>query len=407
MNEQTLIEILLNDHTVRVVALGALVLGLVSGCLGSFAVLRQQSLLGDAIAHATLPGVGIAFLITQSKNPFVLLVGAAIAGWVGTLLVMLITRTTRIKKDAGLGIVLSVFFAVGVMILTIIQRLPTASKAGLDKFLFGNAATLLSEDVTLMIVLGVLVLAFVFVFWKEFKILTFDEDFAKSLGFPVRMLDILLTTLIVIAIVIGLQTVGVVLMSAMLVAPAAAARQWTDRLEVMVFLSAMFGALAGVCGALMSSLMAHLPTGPTIVVFLSLIVMGSLLFAPRRGLVSDWIRAYRQRRAIQLTTMLKNFLLFSEINDLTLKQQDIKVSRKGDLIADKESRGGDPFHPHDIAALRAIGRGALHRTMVDLQKKKWAVQHPDKRWALTPEGLREARRVTKAYEERFNVDGAN
>lgn len=396
MVEQSLIQVLLTDHTVRVVALGALVLGLVSGCLGSFAVLRQQSLLGDAIAHATLPGVGIAFLITQSKNPFVLLVGAAIAGWVGTLLVMLITRTTRIKKDAGLGIVLSVFFAVGIMILTIIQRLPTASKAGLDKFLFGNAATLLTEDVTLMIVLGISVLALLFLFWKEFKILTFDENFAKSLGFPVKALDIFLTTLIVVAIVIGLQTVGVVLMSAMLVAPAASARQWTDRLEVMVVLSALFGALAGVCGALVSSLMSHLPTGPTIVVFLSIIVLVSLLFAPRRGLVSDWVRGYRQRQDIELTTMLKNFLLFSEIDDLSHNQQVAKVTR-----------GGDPFHPHDIAALRAIGRGALNRTMQDLQKKGWAVQHQDKRWALTPEGLREARQFTKAYEERFNVSGTN
>lgn len=390
MNEQTFIQILLTDHTVHVVALGALVLGLVSGSLGSFAVLRQQSLLGDAIAHATLPGVGLAFLLTQTKNPLVLLIGAGISGWIGTLLVMLITRTTRIKKDASLGIVLSVFFAVGVMILTIIQRLPTASKAGLDKFLFGNAATLLSEDVALMIGLGIFVLILLFLFWKEFKLLTFDADFARSLGFPTKVIDVFLTTLMVIAIVIGLQTVGVVLMSAMLVAPAAAARQWTDRLEKMVVLSALFGALAGILGALTSSLVAHMPTGPTIVVFLSVIVLISLLFAPRRGLLSDWIRSYHNRRTIQLTTMLKNLLLFSEVNDLASgKQNDQAVS--------------DPFHPHDIAALRAIGRGALDRTMADLQRKGWAVQHPDKRWALTPEGLIEARKFTQAYEEKWNV----
>lgn len=378
MNEHSLIYILLHDHTVQIVALGAMVLGIVSGCLGSFAVLRQQSLLGDAVAHATLPGVGLAFLLTGSKNPLVLLTGAAIAGWIGTLLVMLITKTTRIKKDASLGIVLSVFFGVGVMILTIIQRLPTASKAGLDKFLFGNAATLLVEDVVMMIVLGLIVLGLLFLFWKEFKVLTFDYEFTKSIGFPVRALDIFLTTLIVLAIVIGLQTVGVVLMSAMLVAPAAAARQWTDRLGVMVILSSVFGATAGVLGALTSSLVTHLPTGPVIVVYISVIVMFSLLFAPNRGLVSDWVRQYRNRRAIQLTAMLNNLLLFSEIHR-------------------------DPFHPHDIAALRAIGRGALQRTMVSLQKRGWVVQHPDKRWALTPEGLSESRRLTRQYEESLDV----
>jgi len=144
------------------------------------------------------------------------------------------------------------------------------------------------------------------------------------------------------------------------------------------------------------------------VVFLSAIVLISLLFAPRRGLLSDWIRGYRNRRAIQLTTMLKNLLLFSEINDSSSSRGDGKFSKNGDLILDKDkSVGSDPFHPHDIAALRAIGRGALGRTMVDLQKRGWVVQHQDKRWALTPEGLREARQFTRAYEERFNVNSTD
>jgi manganese/zinc/iron transport system permease protein len=382
MDEFNLLQIFLTDHTVQVVALGSLVLGVVSGCLGSFAVLRQQSLLGDAIAHATLPGVGIAFLLTESKNPLVLLIGAAISGWLGTLLVMAITKTTRIKKDAALGIVLSVFFGFGVVMLTVIQKLPTASKAGLDKFLFGNAATLLREDVFTMITLGLIVLGLLYFFWKEFKILSFDYDFAKSLGLPVRRLDIFLTSLIVAAIVIGLQTVGVVLMSAMLVAPAAAARQWTDRLSVMVALASIFGAIAGVGGAVTSSLIPHMPTGPTIVVYISLIVFVSLLFAPNRGLASDWLRSYSNRRAIRLTTMLNNLLVLA-------------------------STHSDPYHPHDIAALNAVGQGALSQTMINLKKRGWVVEHPDKRWALTPEGLTQAKRLTKKYEERFNVHRAD
>lgn len=369
---------ILSDYTLQIVLIGSLVLGITSGCLGSFAVLRRQSLLGDAIAHATLPGVCAAFLLFESKNPLLLLIGAGLAGWIGTLLIMLITEHTKIKKDAALGIILSVFFGFGLVLITIVQKLPTAKKAGLDKFLFGNAATLLYHDVVTMIGLSLLVLTILLIYWKEFKLLVFDRDFSASIGINTRFFDIVLTTIIVIAIVIGLQTVGVVLMSAMLVAPAAAARQWTDKLGVMVILSAFIGAISGMGGAVTSSLLDNMPTGPTIVLYLSFFVIVSLFFAPHRGLLWDNIRAYQQRKRIVTTSMLKNLLLFSEINT-------------------------NPFHPHDIAALNAIGRGAINNTMQNLLKKGWARQYPDKRWALTPEGLKKAQKLTKEYEEQLNV----
>lgn len=290
---------LLFDYTLRTVALGSATLGIVSGALGSFAVLRRQALLGDAISHAALPGIALAFLLTGSKAPLLLVLGAALAGWLGTLLVMSVIRTTRIKADAALGLVLSVFFGFGLMLLTYIQRQPNAAQAGLDKYLFGQAATLLASDIITMAALGVVALTLMLVFWKEFKLLSFDPDFAVSLGFPVRLLDILLTTLIVIAIVVGLQTVGVVLMSAMIVAPAAAARQWTDRLGVMVGLAGGFGALAGISGAVISSSTTNLPTGPTIVLCISALVLVSLLFAPRRGLLAAWLRRQQNRNALR------------------------------------------------------------------------------------------------------------
>jgi manganese/zinc/iron transport system permease protein len=283
------------DYTLRTVALGSATLGLVSGVLGAFAVLRRQSLLGDAISHAALPGIALAFLLTGSKAPLVLVVGAAIAGWLGTLAVMVAIRNTRIKQDAALGMVLSVFFGFGIVLLTVIQKMPEASQAGLDKFLFGQAATLVQRDVVTMAVLGALALFMVVLLWKEFKLLSFDPDFAGSLGFPTTILDIILTSLIVIAIVVGLQTVGVVLMSAMIVAPAAAARQWTERLSVMVILSGVFGMLVGVLGAVTSSLVARLPTGPTIVVYMSIIVVISLLVAPERGILARLRRQSRQK----------------------------------------------------------------------------------------------------------------
>ncbi len=289
------------DYTLMVVTIGAALLGAVSGSLGTYAVLRRQSLLGDAISHAALPGIAIAFLLTGSKAPLILVLGAAIAGWLGTLLIMSIVRLTRIKYDSALGIVLSTFFGFGLVLHTLIQRTGNANQAGLDTFLFGQAATILASDILTIGVLGGVAIVITFIFWKELKLLVFDEGFAASLGFPLRTLDILLTSLLVIAIVLGLQAVGAVLMSAMLVAPAVAARQWTNKLGLMMFLAACFGALAGVSGAIISSTASRIPTGPTIVLCATVVVGFSIAFASNRGLLWDWIRQKRNRRNLKMT----------------------------------------------------------------------------------------------------------
>ncbi len=356
------------DYTVRTVALGAAVLGLTSGALGTFAVLRRQSLLGDAMSHAALPGVVLAFMLTGSKSPLVLMLGAAAAGILGTLLMLAITRFTRIKEDSGLGIILSVFFGFGLMLLTFLQRSPAANQAGLNTFLFGQAATLLERDVVAMAGLGGLALLVTVLFWKEFKLLSFDRDFGQSLGFPMTLLDILLTTLLVIAIVIGLQAVGVVLMSAMIVAPAAAARQWTDRLGIMVVLSAFFGALAGISGALISSLERGLSTGPVVVLAISLLVLVAFLFAGNRGLAWQWLQRRRRRRRLQLETVLSNMLKLAE------QHEDLR-------------------HPHHVAVLRAMdyGRGGVLRTLAVLAERGDVVRVGEDTWSLTEKGIREAR----------------
>lgn len=281
---------LLFDYTLRNVALGSALLGVVSGVLGCFAVLRRQGLLGDATAHAALPGICLAFLLTGSKAPLVLMLGAALAGWLGMLALLGIVRATRLSEDAALGIVLSSFFGFGIVLLTLIARSGNAHQAGLDRYLFGQAATLLEEHVLTMAGLGAVVLALVALLFKEFKLLAFDSAFAASLGLPTRRLSILLTGLIVAAVVIGLQTVGVVLMAAMLVGPAVAARQWTDRMGPMVLLAGLFGALSGVSGALLSVSQQRMPTGPLIILSLTAVVATSVLFAPARGLVWEWLR---------------------------------------------------------------------------------------------------------------------
>lgn len=292
-----MIVMLFSDYTLRSIALGAAGLGIVSGILGCFAVLRRQALLGDAMSHAALPGIVLAFMLTGSRAPLTLTLGAAIAGWLGALAVLTIVRMSRIKEDSAFGIVLSVFFALGMVLLTMLQRSGQGGQAGLNTYLFGQAAALITSDVITITVLGAIVLVLLALFWKEFQLLSFDPEYAASLGYPVRMLDVLLTSLIVMAIVIGLQLVGVVLMSAMLVAPAVAARQWTNRLSTMALLAGSFGAVAGVVGAVISATGRGLSTGPVIVVCISFVVLVSLLVAPGRGLLWEWLHhQVNQRR---------------------------------------------------------------------------------------------------------------
>ncbi len=360
---------LFNDYTLRTVALGAGVLGAVSGSLGSFAVLRRQSLLGDAISHTALPGIALAFLLTGSRMSLVLMIGAGLAGWLGTMAVMSIVRHSRVKQDTALGMVLAVFFGFGLVLLTYVQRMPQAGKAGLDKFLFGQASALLASDVWTMTGVGAVALVIMMLFWKEFKILSFDQEFGLSMGFSMKLVDIILTTLLVAAIVIGLQTVGVVLMSAMVVAPAAAARQWTDRLGLMVLLAGCFGALAGVSGAVISSLTERLPTGPTVVLCVSAIVLLSMLFAPNRGLLYRRLRGYRRKRRMQLDAVLLDLHELAEHH-------------------------GDTGHPHPVGTLRPMSRHphVIKGTLQELRERGWANESEPGLWQLTSEGAAEARR---------------
>ena len=284
---------LFQDYTFQTVALGSTLLGLISGVLGSFAVLRKQRLLGDGVSHSSLPGVVMAFVLLGSKNTEVLLLGALVSGLLATLLIISIVRHTRVKFDSALALVMSVFFGLGLILLTYVQKIPNSNQAGLKRFIFGQASTLLQRDIELMMICGLVLLALVLLFWKEFKLVTFDSDFAQSIGFSPKKLNLLLSFMIVLAIIIGLQTVGVILMSAMLITPAVAARQWTNRLWVMVTLSALFGAVSSVAGTAVSSLVPKLPTGPAIVVCVSIIVVVSVLFAPGRGILH---RLYRRRK---------------------------------------------------------------------------------------------------------------
>jgi len=362
---------LFGDYTLRIVALGSGVLGATAGALGSFAVLRRQSLLGDAVSHAALPGIVLVFLLTGSKAPLLIMIGAGLAGWLATLAVRVVVARSRVPFDSALGIVLAVFFGFGLVLLTHVQKQPDASQAGLESYLFGQAAALLRQDVVVMTVLGLVALVILALLWKEFKLLSFDEPFCSSLGLPTTRLDGLMTGLLVVAIVIGLQTVGVVLMSAMIVAPGASARQWTRRLGSMVTLAAVIGAAAGVGGAVASSLVPRLPTGPTIVMILSAIVLVSLTLAPERGLVWRWLRLGRLRQAPQLDPVLLHLYA------LSLHHLD------------------NPEHGHSVAVLRTMSprEADVAGALAGLETRSLARQTADGLWAPTEFGRREARRA--------------
>lgn len=358
--------VLVDDYTLRTVALGAVALGIVSGTLGTFAVLRRQALVGDAISHAALPGVVLAYVALGTKASLALMLGAALTGFAATLGVAAIVRTTRVKDDAALGIVLSVFFGVGLVLLTWVQRRPDASQAGLDRFLFGQAATVLREDVLTIAAVGACALAVVALLWKQLKLLSFDPEFGASLGVRVHAVEIVLTGLLVVAIVIGLQMVGAVLMSAMIVAPAAAARQWTNRLGPMAAVAAGIGALAGGTGAVLSSQVERLPTGPTIVLVATALVAGSLLLAPR-GLLARALRARAARARLGAHVVL------------------------ADLVSLERAHGG-PGRAHPAATIAVAEEADASAALAALERDGLVRRDPEGNWALTERGREEAAR---------------
>lgn len=294
----------LADPNLQWILMGSLVLGLGSGVIGSFAFLRKQSLLGDALAHAALPGICIAFMLSGVKSIGFFIIGAIISGVLATFGISAITRYSRIKQDAALGIILSTFFGIGIVMMTKIQHSGNGNQSGLDKYLFGQAASMMLEDVYLMGAVSLLLLIVCTLLFKEFKLVSFDPGFARGMGLKVGILEQLMLFMTVVAVVIGIQAVGVVLIAALLITPAVAARYWTDTLGLMVILAGLFGALSGVTGTLLSSTLTNLPTGPVTVLAATSLFTVSVLFAPNRGLIAKWIRRWKNRSSIRASVQL-------------------------------------------------------------------------------------------------------
>ncbi len=289
------IVLILSDYTFQIVALGTSILGLMSGVIGSFTTLQKESLLGDALSHAALPGIVIGFLLIGRKEWAVLLTGALISGLLATAVIQWMSKNNKVKFDNALSLILSSFFGFGLVLLTFAQRSPNANQAGIENFIYGQASAMLIRDVRVLAIATVIGIGLILLFWKELKVYTFDPQYTKTLGFNTRFIQFLISMIMVVTIILGLESVGVILMSALLVGPAVAARQWTNRLGVMVALSGLFGLISGFTGTLISSMYAQIPTGPTIVVVLSLLIFISLMFAPQRGLLATK-RDHRRRK---------------------------------------------------------------------------------------------------------------
>lgn len=363
-----------SDPNIRFVVIGSVLLTASSAIVGSFTFLNKKSLVGDAIAHAVLPGICLGFILSGTKNPIYLIGGAFITGWISLVFVEFITSRTRIKEDTAIGLTLSVFFGIGILLLTVIQKSGNAAQTGLDSFLFGKAAALVGRDLYTFATVAVVLLISVFLLFKEFSLLAFDKDYAKAIGLPVKRIELVLTSLIVLAVVIGIQAVGVVLMAAILITPAAAARFWTDKIKVMFLLASVFGAFSGLTGAYISYVAPSMPTGPWIVIVISMIAFISFFLAPRRGVISRLMRQYTIRKTINDENVLKALYQLGEEN------KNFFIQR----------------YPDEIIRRRKFEKENLMKVLKRLRGQGY-VDRTGNLWGLTEEGKTRGKRVVKIH----------
>ncbi len=300
----------LADYNTRVVFAGVTVLGAASGLVGTFLLLRKRSLLSDTVSHCTLPGIAIAFLIAEAtgisgRSLPLLLLGAATTGVLGMGAVAAIRSKSRIKDDAALAIVLSVFFGLGIALMVIIQQLPSGNAAGLSHFIYGKAASMTASDAQLILCASLIVALVCATLFKEFKLLCFDASFARTQGWPTVALDLALMGLVVAVTVIGLQAVGLLLVVALLIIPAAAARFWSHRLGVTVLLATLVGAASGLVGVAASALFPKLPAGAVIVLAAVVCFVVSFVFGAERGLFKRWLEQHRVGQRVARQHLLR------------------------------------------------------------------------------------------------------
>jgi len=386
--EELLRVLTLRDYNTRVVIIGTTLLGLAAGLVGTFLLLRKRALLSDALSHATLPGIALAFILMSvvfgdGKNLIGLITGAAIFSVLGTVSVILIQRFSRLKDDAALGVVLSVYFGLGIALLGLATRMETGNAAGLSSFIYGKTASMLFFDSVLIAVAALISAIFCILFFKEFSLLCFDADYAASQGWPVAWLDFFMMTLVVLVTVIGLQAVGLILVVALLIIPPAAARFWTYRLSRMLFLSGLFGAISGLFGSGVSALLANLPAGAVIVLTASMIFIFSLFFGTARGLLRIAIERRRLRHKMRRENLLREMFEWAEGHT------------EADALKERLTHQGMPFG--DLRKRRSWSETDLRRVIHRLRSNGLIRQAETDRVVLSDKGYREAEHVVRKH----------
>lgn len=293
------------SYNTLIVLVGTTLVGMNAGLVGSFAVLRGRALLGDVLAHAALPGLCLAFLLLMRRSVPSMLIGALATCLLGVLLMTLLRKSTRVKDDAVMGVIRSVFIGAGIVLITRVQYTTTdGSKAGLDSYILGKTAGMLASDLELMAGVSLLSLASILLLFKELRLAAFDPGFARVQGWPAGVLDMVQMGLVAVATVAGLPAVGAILVAAMLILPGATMRFWTDRLGPLLVGAVLLGGAIGASGTLLSARYSLLPAGPIIILAGTVFFVASMLVAPRRGLTARYLADRRHRRELRERKLL-------------------------------------------------------------------------------------------------------
>ncbi len=409
--------LLLRDYNTRLVVLSTALLGVASGMIGTFLLLRKRSLMGDALSHAMLPGIALAFMVMvamggDGKYLPGLLGGAAIFGLLGVGCVLLIRRHTRLKDDAALGIVLSVFFGLGTALLGLVQDMPEGSAAGLSSFIYGKAASIVRSDLWMIAGTAAVIVSACVLLYKELTIVCFDESFAAAQGWPVQALDVAMMGIATGVTVVGLQAVGLILMIAFLIIPPAAARFWTHRLAWMMAGAAVIGGLGGWVGASLSALVPRLPAGAIIVVVVSVVFVLSMLLGPARGMLARVLAHHRLSRSVDRQHLLR--AMYERL------EKAAEAQGPGTMPG-RPGVGGAVPHPggsiarQDAERLTQTNRGPVGAVAFDqlLKARSWSaarlrrtlrraergglVEHGARGFRLTPAGEVEAARMVRTH----------
>lgn len=362
------------DYSIRYVVAGSILLSASAALVGSFIFLKKKALIGDAVAHSVLPGICLAFLVVGTKSTWSLIVGAFITGWLSLLSIDYIIEKTKLKKDAAIGITLSVFFGIGILLLTYIQQTGNSAQSGLDNFIFGKAAAMTTEDVILFGTIAIVIFIVIFFLFEWLTLIAFDSDFARSIGIPVKGMESLLTCLTILAVVTGITSVGVVLMAAMLITPPAAARFWTDNIRTMIWIAVSIGIFSGIMGAYISYIAPSMPTGPWMVVTSSCLAFASFIFAPKKGYLSRYLIQKKHRATIWEENTLKVFYHLGE----------------------KGSKFDTPRELNELLVAREWSYSDIHKNLKRLRKKGW-IRQANQKWALTESGQKKSARIIKMH----------